>query len=114
MFIDGYRFGKMVVQGVEHDSDLLIHCHEVLPRWWRIEGHRLSLKDLEWVLARRPDVLVIGQGYFGRMEVPQALVRQLESRDLGVRAATTRKAVQQYNSLVKEGLDVAGAFHLTC
>lgn len=114
MTINSYRFGTIVVDGIKYDSDLIIHCEEVLGKWWRAEGHHLSLGDLQWVLARKPRALIIGQGYFGRMRLAEPAVKELESRGFQVEAAKTGAAVERFNTLLKMGIDVAGAFHLTC
>ncbi len=114
MLINSYGFGSIVVDGVDYDSDLIIHLEALLPGWRRAAGHHLTLQDLEWVLARRPKVLLIGQGYFGRMKVPDSVRTALSSLGLEVEAARTGAAVKRFNQLAENGVDVAGAFHLTC
>ena len=47
--IDEYLFGKMVIDGISHTSDVIIHPGGVLPGWRRKERHSLSeinLKDI--------------------------------------------------------------------
>jgi len=55
--IDSYRFGRIVVDGVEYTRDLIILPGRVEGGWWREEGHRLGLGDLGEALAAEPEAL---------------------------------------------------------
>jgi len=115
MFIDAYRFGRMVVDGRAYTSDLvLLPGGGVQANWWRREGHRLSPEDLDAVLAAEPAVLVVGTGAMGVMTVPPDTRRAVEEAGIEVVVAPTGDAVERYNALVAGGRRAAGAFHLTC
>jgi len=86
----------------------------VIDAWWRQQGHALSVPDLEDVMVARPDVLVVGTGYFGRMSVSQETRRYLEGQGIQVRDARTSEAVHDFNELQKEHGRVVAALHLTC
>ncbi len=47
MRITLYDFGKIVVDGETHTRDVIIHPGRVEGSWWRKEGHRLQVDDLE-------------------------------------------------------------------
>ena len=53
--IDGYDFGRIVVDGVEQTRDVILLPGRVVPNWWRQDGHRLMLDDLEAVLDELPE-----------------------------------------------------------
>ena len=65
--IESYRFGQIVIDGRTYHKDVIITPRGILPNWWRAQGHSLSIADLAAVLENPPQVLVIGQGAFGRM-----------------------------------------------
>jgi len=111
--IEAYRFGRMVVDGEPHTRDLILLPDRVIGNWWRQEGHRLVLADLKEVLTAAPEVLVVGTGAFGMMQVTEETRRALETAGIALRAAPTGEAVHLYNDL-RERQRVAGAFHLTC
>ncbi len=111
--IDAYQFGKITVEGEVYRKDVIIFPDRVLPNWWRDSGHSLSLADLEAVLVHPPEVLVLGQGAYGRMAVPEAVKKQLEARGVQVFAHPTKAACDLYNQL-KETRAVVAALHLTC
>lgn len=113
MKIDAYSFGSIVIDGEEYNSDVLLYQGQVKSDWWRVEGHKLHIEDLGWLIAKRPKVLIIGKGASGRMEVSQETIRKLEERGIKVIAENTEKAVKIYNEL-RETKDVAAALHLTC
>lgn len=112
--IESYSFGAMTVAGKTYRKDLIVLADRVLPEWWREEGHRLQASDLKSVFDSSPDVLIIGTGAFGRMEVPAALRKDLEGRFREVHYSPTGDAVRLFNRMAEGGRRVAGAFHLTC
>ena len=115
MRIDEYHFGKMVVAGNPYEFDLMICGQELYQQWRRNEGHSLCLEDLEWMLERRPEILIIGKGNEGCMAVPVEVVEELRKRGIDVRVAKTREAAELYNELAqKDPRKIGATFHLTC
>jgi hypothetical protein len=112
MHIDEYTFGKIVIDGKPFMKDVIIFPDRVFSPWWRKEGHLLQMEDLAEVLREEPDILVIGRGHSGVMEVPGDLVDTLESRGIEVIVEKTTKAVDIFNGLESERK--IAAFHLTC
>ena len=45
--IEGYRFGNIRVDGTEQTRDVIVLPERVVTNWWRADGHRLVLADLE-------------------------------------------------------------------
>ncbi|MGD2038585.1 MAG: MTH938/NDUFAF3 family protein [Desulfobacterales bacterium] len=113
--IDEYRTGShMTVNGKTYYQDLKIIRSAVKENWWRRQGHRLYLDDIQDILAARPEVLVVGTGYAGNMRVPEGVRQTLQNLQIKVIAQATADATKTFNQLAAEGKDVAGAFHLTC
>ena len=113
--IDTYEVGRWIrIEGRTYHSDVKIVDDEVRANWWRKAGHRLDQSDISDILEKQPDVLVVGTGYAGMMQVPEDTRQALESRGILLKAEKTGSAVWVFNRLQKEGRKVAGAFHLTC
>lgn len=110
--IDGYSFGCIVIDGREHDRDVIILPSRVVANWWRREGHCLVLEDLSEVLDELPSHLVIGRGAYGRMEPDGGALRDLEGRGIEVEVLDTEQAVARYRALDPQ--QTAAALHLTC
>jgi hypothetical protein len=114
MKIDSYSFGQITIDGREYSSDVIIYADRVDAKWWRKEGHRLQTEDLVDVLKARPDILVVGTGYFGMMSVPASTVEQIRTAGTDLRAEKTAKAVDLFNKLAGGDRRVIAALHLTC
>ncbi len=111
--VDSYSFGQMVVEGEEHTNDLILLPDRVVPNWWRDQGHRLSADDLEAVFEAQPEVLVVGTGASGVMDVPRETRRAVRDAGIELEIARTGEAWRRYNDL-QQGRPTAAAFHLTC
>ena len=112
--IEKYRFGKIVVNGESFSKDLIIFPDEIKTKWWRKQGHSLHLDDLVILDEKKIEVLIIGTGAFGRVNVPSDVIQKLNERDIVVIAKKTSEAVEEYNKLAKENKIVAAALHLNC
>jgi len=111
--IDSYRFGEIVIDGKKYRSDVVIYPDRVNDSWWRLEGHRLQVRDLGDVLAESPDVVIIGTGAYGMMKVEPEVLELFDRHDIPVHVEKTEKACLTYNCSCQ--LKRAVAFlHLTC
>lgn len=113
MIIDSYEFGRIVVNGKEYHSDIILFGDKTQPGWWRKEGHRLCLDDLKTILDYKPDILIIGQGTSSVMSVPEEVIQALKEKNIEVIPLDTPQAVKEYNKLHGKK-KIAAAFHLTC
>jgi len=111
--IEDYKFGSIKIQGKVYNKDLVILSDQVFPKWRREDGHNLSEHDLCDVIANKPDILIIGTGMFGRMNVPANLVDILNAKGIQVISARTGKACQLYNQK-RNRRKIAAALHLSC
>lgn len=114
MNIDNYRFGLISIAGQEYRSDVVVASDTVKCGWRRKEGHSLSIEDLEGVIDPGVKILVVGTGYYGRMQVPPRTRQYVESQGIELRVANTTDAVEQFNALQKHCAAVVAALHLTC
>lgn len=113
VMIESYHFGQITIDGNKYSRDVIIFPDRVKEGWWRREGHRLSLEDLQEVFEFKPEVLVIGTGYSGLMKVPQDVRDYVTTKNIELVVENTRRACQTYNRLC-QSKKVLAAFHLTC
>lgn len=117
--IEGYDFGVVWLEGKEFRQDVIIYptgatgTARVDASWWRKEGHRLDKADLDEVVKAKPEVLIVGTGYYGRMQVPQETLEFLKNVGIEVYADRTEAACKKYNEL-RDIRKVVAALHLTC
>src|SRR6266571_5344213 len=110
--IEGYSFGRVVVDGDEETRDVIGLPGRVLRNWWRLDGHRLVLEDLEAVLDELPERLVVGTGAYGQLEPDPETLERLRERGVEVEALPTAEAIRRYGEL--DPGRTAAALHLTC
>jgi hypothetical protein len=113
MHIDSYDFGRIVIDGVPYSQDLLIWPGHIKKDWWRQESHLLQLPDIFEVLDADPQVLVVGKGQPGRLQVDSELSAFLKDRGIELVELPTRQAVQVINAQAGKRR-LAAALHLTC
>lgn len=113
MTIESYRFGRIVIDGQAYTSDVIIYPDRIDDSWWRKEGHAVCSEDLPEVLADPPEVLIVGQGAPGRMQVLAELREALERAGVDLIEQPTEQAWQTYNRLAGDR-SVVAALHLTC
>jgi len=113
MEIQSYRFGEIVIDGKAYNSDVIIFPNRVRDSWWRKEGHRLQPEDVKEIIEFKPELLIIGTGASGCMQVPEDTVESIESKGIQLKIEKTGDACSTYNNIKNKGKVVA-AFHLTC
>jgi len=112
--IDSYDFGQIVIDGRRYTSDVIVFRDRVRDGWWRKEGHRLYVEDIEEAVEEeKPELFVVGTGYSGLMRVLPETESYLKSKGIELIVQSTREACKTFNRLVKSK-KVMGALHLTC
>jgi len=111
--IELYSFGRIVIDGKEYTSDVIIYPDHVDSFWWRKEGHRLQVVDIDKAIAEKPEILIIGTGASGLMEVSKEVESYTTSKGIRLVVDTTKKACDAYNRFSKTAKTIA-ALHLTC
>ena len=111
--IDSFRFGEIVIDGRRYTSDVIIYPGRVDPSWWRKEGHQLHIEDLKDIVAKEPEVLIIGTGDAGVMSIPEEAVEYLQKKGIDLIAERTGQAFKTFNQL-SGSRKVIAALHLTC
>lgn len=113
--IDSYGFGHIVVDKIAYENDVVLFPDHVQTEWWRKEGHRLQLEDIQEAIDKiQRGTLIVGTGKFGFMRVSEEVKQYCADRGIRFHAAMTDKAVKMYNRLILTDANVLGAFHLTC
>lgn len=110
--LEGYRFGRVIVDGREETRDVIVLPSRVIRNWWRKDGHALVLDDLGDVVDELPELLVVGTGAVGQMEPDPGTLKTLRDRGVEVEVLRTDEAVRRYGAA--DPARTAAALHLTC
>lgn len=111
--IDTYTFGNIMIDGKTYTSDVIIYPNRLSSSWWRKVGHELSVDDLEDVLDQKPDVIVVGMGDPGLMQVLPETEKLIKSRGIKLVVQPTKEACKTYNQQFPSQRVIA-MLHLTC
>lgn len=74
----------------------------------------IQLADVEEILAKGVDVLILTRGHLGQLGVSSDTEEALRDRGISCHIEKTKKAVRLFNDLSKQGKRVGGVFHSTC
>lgn len=113
MKIQHYSFGRITIDGKTYTSDVIIYPDRVDSSWWRKEGHFLQMDDLRDVVNAQPEVIIIGTGYSGIMNVSDEVISNLRSMKIDMHVARTTEAVDLFNKL-SDSKKIVACLHLTC
>jgi len=111
--IEDYSFGRIVIDGREYTSDVIIYPDRIDDCWWRQEGHYLRMADLKEVVAASPEVLVLGTGANGLVRIAPEVEQTFVQMGVELMAVPTEQACRRYDELRDHKRTIA-ALHLTC
>jgi hypothetical protein len=84
---------------------------------WNETGTRhspgIGAGDVDELLERGAEVVVLSRGFHGRLGVPEETLRMLEERGVVAHVLLTEEAVRLYNDL-RENERVGALIHSTC
>lgn len=118
--IEHFTFGEFVIAGQKHSGekgvgkDIRLVGREV-SAWKERKGHRLTPEMITGVYRRGIEVLVIGNGDGGALEVPAEVIAAIQANGIPeVIVEKTGKACKLYNRLYRQGKKAALLAHGTC
>jgi len=119
--IEEYHFGSMTIDGKKYTYDVEVRWDGEVLKWWRKESHRVFIEDIKRALEQNLEVIVIGTGESGLVEVTDEVQKEIEHRGIKLIIDNTGQAVKTFNIINQESEEeegakakVIGLFHLTC
>lgn len=113
MNISFYSFGRIRIDNKTFHHDIIINPDGSVLQWQRRQGHLLQNCDLEELLKQRPDLIIVGTGFWGAMKVSEEVEETLDSSDIEVYYLKSAAAVDLFNN-TSSTRKTALAIHLTC
>jgi len=111
--VEDYRFGEIKILGKIYKSDVIIYPDYVDANWWRGQSHDLAVSDLKAVIESNPEVIIIGTGASGLMQVSKETRDYLTGLGIETIILSTKEACQEYNRTCNTRKAIA-CLHLTC
>ena len=125
--IDSYKFGRIIIEGEEYTTDLILTPTKIIRNWQKEEGLLLKASDLKQAMkelseqsegklgtpvTKAPKVLIIGIGFEGCMKLDSSVEYICSKNNVTLIVQKTKEAVATFNSMKAPG--VVAALNLTC
>ena len=111
VLIDSVKFGEIRIGGKDYYSDVVV--------WWDgkiemvVKSHQFGMSELLNLLKKKPQVVVLGTGVEGCVEVLEEVQMEMENRGLMLLVENTTNALEVFNAFVNEGKKAVAFMHVT-
>lgn len=107
-------FGAVVVDGKQY-RDVLVVGKEVIDRgkWGFFDTHSVSERELNELLRGSPEIIIIGSGQSGVLEVDPIIEKKIKEVGIQLIILETPQAIEEYNKISKTKRTNA-LIHTTC
>jgi len=112
------KWGMIEVEGLGAGKDFMLWPGGGRNWDWCETGTKhspgIQQADCQELVKRGCRNVVLSRGMFLRLKVSGAALDYLKKNNIEIFTSETKKAVKEYNQLVKMGKKVGGLFHSTC
>lgn len=117
--IDSTKFGEIVIAGKKYGQVLIIGEKIVERDYNKLKklfgtSHKIVDWEIDQLLSNSPEVIVIGTGQDGLLEVERDFKQQMADRGIEVIVGKTPEAIRIYNEKIKAGQRINALMHTTC
>ncbi len=113
------NFGEVIIDGQKY-GDVLVITDEIIPRDSELlhklfgTNHRIADEEIGKLIEGKPDIIVIGAGQSGLLEVTEDAKRKLEESGAEIETYETPIAIGKFNEACNLGKKVNALIHTTC
>jgi hypothetical protein len=112
--IDSTEFGSITVNSKKHNSDVIVSYRGSVQKAETQLKHLISKKELGLMLAEEPEIIVIGTGVEGDMQISSDVRRMAEQKGIQILDFQSPEAIKKFNQLCESGRKVVAFVHITC
>ena len=109
--IDSSYFGNIIIDGRKFDHDVIVDWKGNVIK--KQSSHEFSRRDLQDLLLKDPEVVVIGTGTARMMKIDPSAEVEARMNDVELISASTPDAIKEFNKHAKRR-KVIGVIHVTC
>jgi len=110
--IDNAFFGNILVDGRKYETDLHVHWDGEVKE--RKRTHVFDKAELNELLLKDPEVIVVGTGNSGLLQIDPAVHSTASLHGIEIVAVRTPEAAQRFNALMRMRKRVIAVMHATC
>lgn len=120
-YINSTKFGEIIINGKKCRQVLIIGDSVEERDGPKLEklfntAHKIAEWEIESLLKENPEIILIGTGQDGMLEVNKNLLEKAKKANINIEVITdlTPKIVEIYNEKIKVGKRVNALIHTTC
>ena len=99
--IKRYENNRLKIGNQSIDYSCIVGMNEIIGKWNNKNADNTSIKDLDFLAKRNPDILIFGTGQ--NAVIPNRnLIFELAKINLGIEVMTTAAACRTFNILISE------------
>jgi len=110
--LDATSFGSITISGKKYDHDVYVFWDGTVER--RVGDHTVSARQMEYIVKKKPQIIIIGTGQFGIVRVPSESEKLAKEQNIEIVTAPTQQAIRIFNEAMKQGKRVSAIIHVTC
>ena len=100
--IKRYENNRLKIGNQSIDYSCIVGMNKIIGKWNNKNADNTSIKDLDFLAKRNPDILIFGTGQ--NAVIPNRnLIFELAKINLGIEVMTTAAACRTFNILISEG-----------
>jgi hypothetical protein len=117
--ITHFEWATFTIDGKIHSSEKgvgkdIFLSPEGVSAWHERKGHKLKAGMVRRALALKPEVLIIGNGVEGALEIGKKARKEIEDAGVKLIVLRTPEACREYDRLYHQGKRVILLAHGTC
>lgn len=118
-YINSTKFGEIIIDGKKYQQVLIVGDSVEERDSQRLEKlfnttHKIAEWEINSLLKENPEMILIGTGQDGMLEISKDLLKKAEKAGIEIMADFTSKIVEIYNEKIKAGKQVNALIHTTC
>jgi hypothetical protein len=107
-------FGSIIINNRKYNQDVIISYRGLIEEIKLRNKHMISQREFNFLLVEEPEIIVIGRGYEGCLQVFPGASRLAEMKGAKIINLLTPNAIKTFNQLYENGKKVVAYIHPTC
>jgi len=117
--INSTDFGSITIDGKKYNQVLIVGNLVMERDYRKLEDlfgttHKIGDWEIEELLKENPEIVVVGTGQSGVMEVDDRFFKIVREKNIETIVDITPKAIQIYNQKIRDNKRVNALIHTTC
>jgi hypothetical protein len=114
VLINSTEFGSITIDGKTYYNDVIVSWDGKIKEARIFVRHLFGNNELEDLMRKNPEVIVVGTGDSGLLRVSDEVRRLCKQKNVELVEMTSKKAIEKFNESLKQGKKVIGFIHTTC